>query len=283
MRLFLSLIALLWASFTSAEPLLLGTYVWDRDEKGSGGFSGLEVSADGMDFTAITDRGSIVTGRFIRTDGVITGIDAGPLTGLTDSIGSRFRRDRNDSEGLAIAPDGTIIISFERTHSLRMLEAVGAPTSRAILHPDHAEIAPNASLEALAIGPDGALYTLPERSGRAGWPFHVMRWKDGVWDQPFNIPRRGAFLPVGADIGPDGLLYLLERDFLGIGFRNRIRRFDLTGGAEEHILQTGLGDFDNLEGIAVWHDGNGLRLTLISDNNFQPFQETLFVEYRLTD
>ncbi len=262
---------------------MLGSYSWDRDERDFGGFSGLEVTDDGNHFTALSDRGSIVSGDFIRTNGLITGVQAGPIIVLRDSAGHRFARHKNDTEGLAIAPDGTITISFERTHSLRILDPVGGITSRAILHPHADKIPQNASLEALAVGADGALYTLPERSGRANWPFEVMRWKDGGWTFAFDIPRRGAFLPVGADIGPDGLFYLLERDFMGIGFRNRVRRFDLGGGAEAHVLQTSVGSHDNLEGISVWHDGTDLRLTLISDDNFQPLQETLFVEYRLTE
>jgi hypothetical protein len=282
-RFLLSLIALLWGASAGAEATFLGSYSWDRDERSFGGFSGLEVVEDGNHFTALSDRGSIVRGAFIRTDGLITGVEAGPIILLRDSIGHRFARHKNDTEGLAIAADGTIAISFERTHSLRILDPVSGNMSRAILHPRAGQIQRNASLEALAVGPDGAFYTLPERSGRANWPFEVMRWKDGEWTYAFDIPRRGVFLPVGADIGPDGRFYLLERDFMGVGFRNRVRRFDLAGGAEETILQTGVGGHDNLEGISVWHDGTKLRLTLISDDNFQPLQETLFVEYRLTE
>ena len=141
----------------------------------------------------------------------------------------------------------------------------------------------NSSLEALAIGADGALYTLPERSGLATRPFPVYRLQDSVWDIPFHIPRRGAFLISGADIGPDGLFYVLERDFVGVGFRSRVRRFALDGTDEELILQTGVRTHDNLEGISVWQGASGLRMTLISDDNFRGFQQTQIVEYRLTD
>ena len=76
---------------------------------------------------------------------------------------------------------------------------------------------------------------------------------------------------------------MLERDFLGIGFRSRVRRFDLTGGNEQVLLETRLRAHDNLEGISVWQDEQGLRMTLISDDNFRAFQRTEIVEYRLTD
>ena len=89
---------------------------------------------------------------------------------------------------------------------------------------------------------------------------------------------------VGADIGPDNKLYVLERDFTGIGFRTRVRRFDLDGANEEEVLRTANATHDNLEGIAVWQDdGGAMRITMIADDNFRWFQQTEIVEYRLTD
>ncbi len=145
----------------------------------------------------------------------------------------------------------------------------------------------NSSLETLAIDAEGALYTLPERSGKLSRPFPVYRYRGGTWDQPFSIPRRPPYLPVGGDFGPDGKFYLLERHLNGIfGFQSRVRRFDLgpdqvTG--EKILLETKTGTHDNLEGIAVWQDAEGFtRITMISDDNFKSFQRTEFVEYRLT-
>ena len=41
--------------------------------------------------------------------------------------------------------------------------------------------------------------------------------------------------------------------------------------------------YDNLEGISVWQDAQGIRLTLISDDNFGLLQRTELVEYRVTE
>lgn len=144
----------------------------------------------------------------------------------------------------------------------------------------------NSSLEALAIGPDGALYVLPERSGRLTRPFPVYRYAGGAWTQPFEIPRRGEFLMTGADFGPDGRLYLLERHLASIfGFQTRVRSFRVAENrvSDERVeLVTSTGTHDNLEGIAVWRDAAGrIRLTMVSDDNFRAFQVTEFVEYRL--
>ena len=197
--------------------------------------------------------------------------------------GRALTRAESDSEGLATGADGTIYVSYEWTHGIRNFAAIDTPGSDLMTTPAFDGMQTNASLEALAIDSDGTLYTIPERSGGATQPFPVFRLRNGIWDQPFSLPRRGAFLVAGADIGPDGRLYVLERDFLGIGFRSRVRRFDLTGGSEEVLLETRLRQHDNLEGISIWQDEQGLRMTLISDDNFRAFQRTEIVEYRLTD
>jgi len=273
----------MWALPVQAEPNLIGVYVWDIEDDRFGGFSAIEVLDDGAGFVALSDRAHLLRGRFQRQDGVITGMAVDRIERLRGAFGVPLDRANSDSEGLAIGPDGTIHLSFEWRHGLRSLPAGEMPVTDLIPTPDLDELQTNSSFEALAIGPDGALYTIPERSGRATRPFPVYRYKDGRWDQPFSIPRRDAFLVAGADIGPGGRLYVLERDFVGIGFRSRIRRFALDGTGEETLLTTGPRVHDNLEGISVWEDAQGLRMTLISDDNFRVFQQTEVVEYRLTD
>ena len=39
----------------------------------------------------------------------------------------------------------------------------------------------------------------------------------------------------------------------------------------------------NGEGLSVWQAVDGLRLTMIADDNFRWFQRTEIVEYRVTD
>lgn len=279
LTLFLPAILLALPALSQAE--FIGAYTWSDDDPRFGGFSAIEVT--GNSFVAISDRALFITGTFERSDDQITGITSGPLIPMTGPGGRALTRPESDSEGLAIAPDGTIYVSFEWMHGIRSFADAAAPGSDLMTTSAFDWMQDNASLEALAIDDSGTLYTIPERSGAGNPPFPVYRLKDGVWDQPFTLPRRGSFLVVGADIGPDGLLYVLERDFVGIGFRSRVRRFDLTGAAEAIVLQTRLRSHDNLEGISVWQDDTGLRLTLISDDNLNRFQTTEIVEYRLTD
>lgn len=264
----------------------VGSYEWEQSGPGFGGFSGLELGDDGAAFTAISDRGGIVEGRLIRTDGTITSVEAGPVKDLKGPDNEALGLFRHDAEGLARAPDGTLFISFEGRHRVWRYDDPQGAATELPQHPDFAGLQLNSSLEALAIDPDGSLYTMPERSGRLSRPFPVYRFAGGAWTRAFDMPRRDEFLPVGADFGPDGRLYVLERDFTGVfGFRTRIRSFVVTAtglGDERTVLSTRVGTHDNLEGLSVWRDDTGaIRLTMISDDNFRPFQVTEFVEYRL--
>ena len=284
MRLTLLAAALLGAGPVFAQVEYLGTFVWDDPRRDFGGFSGIEVTDDGAGMVAISDRALIVTARLDRDgDSRITGVTVLTADPLVDTEGRALGLRRGDSEGIAIGADGLIYLAFEGDPRLRVQDGPTGMPRLLPRNPDFAALPSNGALESLAIGPDGALYTIPERSGRANRPFPVHRLRGEVWDIPFAIPRSGSFLVTGADIGPDGMLYVLERDFTGIGFRSRVRRFDMTGGSEETLIETGTGTHDNLEGISVWDDGQDLRLTMIADDNFRFFQQTQIVEYRIRD
>ena len=270
----------------TAETKRLSSAVWTNSDPRFGGFSGLELSDDGKRLTTISDRGGVITtATLIRTDGHLTEISEPQFQRLLRPNG-KPRSEFLDAEELALAVDGTMSISVEGPHH-RIFQAKRDTEfrfDRLPRHPDFAALQPNSSLEALAIGPDGALYTIPERSGRASRPFPVYRLRDGEWDIPFRIPRRGSFLMVGADIGPDERFYVLERHFTGIGFQSRVRRFEMDGTGEETLLETANGTHDNLEGISVWRDAEDhLRMTMISDDNFRFFQQTQIVEYQISD
>ncbi len=268
-----------------ADAVLIGTFAWNLDDARFGGISGIEVSADGATFVAVGDRSFTIEGRFVRNGGPaapVTGIEAGPIMPLGDGAGGTVTGPRGDSEGIAVDAVGNRYLSFEGPDPRVRIESGpdGVPAALP-RNPAFAQYPPNSSLEALAVGPDGVLYTIPERSGMFSRPFPVYRLRNGVWDVAFTIPRIGAFLVSGADIGPDGRFYVLERDFTGYGFRTRVRRFAMDGTDEEVVLQTGALTHDNLEGISVWDDGTGIRLTMVSDDNFRFFQRTEIVEYRV--
>ena len=273
----------------SLPPGFVSAFRWQSNDPLFGGFSAVEVTADGLGFVTLSDKSAHTSGQFVRDAmGRITGIDAEPLRLLHGPDDLPLAKYRTDSEGLVMLPDGRAYISFERNARVLHYGTMAGPGAM-IAQPDaFRQMKRNSGLEALAIDAAGTLYTLPEQSGTMTRPFPVFRFRNGVWDQPFSLPRRGGFLAVGADFGPDGRLYLLERRFHGLaGFASRVRRFTVGPDAirsEQTLLQSPPGLHDNLEGLSVWRDASGaLRLTMISDDNLFFLQRTEIVEYRVPD
>lgn len=269
----------------------VATHVWQADGHDTtfGGFSAIELSKDGNSFHVLSDRGWLRWGKVHRdASGRIKTMETLGHTRLKGSGGNPLPRGRiADSEGMAIGPDGALWISFEGTARVVRYATPESAAQPLPSPPEFARMQFNSSLEALAIADDGTIYTMPERSGALDRPFPVWRYRNGEWEQPFSIQRQGNWLAVGADIGPDGRFYLLERDFKGLlGFQSRVRRFDIAESGRENetvLLHTRPLQFDNLEGISVWNDGAAIRLTMISDNNFNRFQRNEIVEFRLRD
>lgn len=265
----------------------LASFAWTMEDANFGGLSAIEMAEDGLSFLAISDRGTWTRGTVTRdADGRIAGIEAAPMRFLRGRFEAPLDPGRNDSEGLAVAQDGTVYISFEHVARVLRYDQIDGPAANLYTPREFSSLQENSALEALAIAADGTLYTLPERSGDLDRPFPIWRYRDGKWDQPFGLRRDGGFLAVGADIGPDGRFYLLEREFHGItGFASRVRSFTLseTGMSDERTeFISAVGTHDNLEGISVWRDAGGaIRLTMISDDNFYFFQTTEIVEYRI--
>ena len=278
------LVLALWPIQAVAEVVeFIGLYEWDTESVI--GISGIEVSDDGNGFVAVSDRGWWLTGNFIRSGEVISGIDVSRLEPIIGSDGrpvsARRVGDWSDAEGLAIAPDGTAWVSFERwAHVWRFPQVFG----RAQGIPDHPTFydhADNWQLEAAAIAPDGTIYVFSEKPLVEGFPIYRLG-TNNQWTIEGYLPEQEVFAMVGADFDADGSIYILERKLIvGLWWQNRIRHVRLDG-TQDTILWTGeRGEYRNLEGISVWQDEKGKRLTLVSDNNARGV--TQFVEFRLTD
>lgn len=264
------------------DTTLLGRFVIPAEGDTYGGFSAIHISNDGGEMIAVSDREGFVTGTISRNASgniidittskmqAINGYDPNPPFGV------------EDAEGIAVANDGTIYVSFEKDHRVG---AFASPTAREQTIPKvpiFEPVSDNGSFEALAIDSDGALYVIPERTRRRRDPFPILRFQDGEWDQPFFLPRNHPYFVTGADFGPQGRLYVLERHFSGYGFYSRVRRIDFETATAETILDTRFGTHGNLEGISIWENQQGETImTLIADNNFRLFLSNEIAEYRI--
>ncbi|MFT6105419.1 MAG: hypothetical protein ACJA1E_001852 [Paracoccaceae bacterium] len=252
---------------------------WQQDWPEFGGWSGLDVTDNGQQFSVISDGSALAHGTFTRTNGTLSGVQAtfDRFIVTPDPFDPNNRRLR-DAEGIALTRSGTLLVSFEQETRILRLAPDGRFLDAFEMSHDLLAIRDNTGLEALAIDDEGTVYALPERATDT---LAVYRYRWGRWDIVTKLARGVGWRAVGADIGPDGRLYLLERRFFMGGFASQIRRFDLESPDPEGetLYKSALGTHGNLEGLAVWQDTAGrMRLVSVSDNNHFWFQRTEFVE-----
>ena len=260
---------------------LIGAFRLDGIGRNDAGLSGLHVSADGGTFLGLDDRSFLHEAAILHEDGRPVGL--GPVTerALRQSDGRPMYA--SDSEGLAALPDGRLAVSYEGLNAILVHDPanrwIGTPLSR----PTRLIRLPNnKGLEALAAFPGGDLLAIAEASrfGR-----HAV-WRvtpDGVWTPLDGLRSPGAFRPVGADVGPDGRLWLLERAWhLPLRFATRVRTFRVEEDRlsdPRTVLETRTGEWGNFEGISVRAAPEGTVVALVSDDNGKWFLAAHYAEF----
>ena len=257
-----------------------------------GGLSGLSVTADGR-LAAVTDRGHRFTARIVRdAAGRLVDLVEGSLAPLADTQGRPLTGHWRDAEALERLPGGDWLVSFEGRHRVwRYAAGSGGPDgpARPFPTPDAlARVPLNGGLEALAPLPDGRVLMLAEDLTR-GDGAHA-GWLVGDETRSFGYRPAPDFKPTDAALLPDGDLLVLTRFFSLIGgFKARLERVSagtlaagavLRGTLVAHIAPPLTAD--NFEGVAVARDADGGTLVyLLSDDNFNAFQRTLLLLFRL--
>jgi hypothetical protein len=288
---------------TSGKLAYRGGVMLSSDDERFGGFSGLAISADGRDVLAVSDDGWWFEAKVTYRNNRLADVSEAVLRPLLDGQGRRSKSKRNrDAEALALDPSGDIdaaaFVGFEmRPHIEKFdLGKKGfAATPVRIRAP--AEIAKgpfNQQLEALGrltSGPwKGSLIAISEKnldkSGNIrGWIF------DDGKSGGFAVRRFEDYAITDLAVLPDGSILTLERSYMLGGFPGMaIRHFpaaDLHPGSTivPDLVFVGRQPFyliDNMEGIAVHKANDELRITVISDDNYnRGVQHTLLLQFAL--
>jgi len=269
---------------TAASLNLRGSYYWQSSKAEFGGLSGIAMSNEGTRVSAISDRGAIFLGNVERRDGLITGVSAVERYTLQDEDGNPPALFLQNAEGLSADVDGSFYVAYEGWARVWLYKHPDALPEWLHVWDRFWDLIGNSGFEALAQDGNGDLYVISEQTDNGTFPVFI--YNGDVWSKGTSIPQMDGFRISGADFGPDGALYVVERKFSWFrGFATRIRRLELNGAGiakDTRLLDSPFGELDNSEGIDLWQDADGTTIvTLLSDDNFSPFQKTLITEFEL--
>lgn len=275
----------------------LAGYQLSAPHQGWGGFSDLELTPDGAELRAVSDRGFYLRlplaygadGRLLpprRSDlARLIGPDGQPMTGKRAA----------DAEAMARLDDGALLIAFEQRHRLLRYPPGQPPTSArptAFPPPEGIKrLPPNGGIEALTALGQGRLLAVAEDPPEGDVVGTAWLREGGAWHR-LSIARNLLFRPTAAALLPGGDVLLLER------------RFTLIGGAAARLSRIPAGTIrpgavlepaalaeiaspltvDNYEGVAAGRGPGGETVVyLISDDNTNPLQRTLLMQFRLIE
>jgi hypothetical protein len=264
-----------------AEPEFLGQIAID----GVAGLSGIVMTEGGGRLTGVTDRGRLITAHMRRDfDGRPVAVADLSATPLLNAKGAEVTPFQSDAEDLAARPDGTLFVAFESYTRVMGLDA-GTGRTRSLHRWDlFKPLWGNEGFEALVALPGGRLLAILEACDSAAGGYRTYLGTGMNWPPGPVFPSDCEFSASGADLGPDGKIWLLERQVgLTLAVTSRVSRYAPDGSTgPDTVLQTRSGDFGNLEGISLWDDASGRRvMSLVSDSGDLPFGSTYLVEYRL--
>jgi hypothetical protein len=270
----------------------LAGFVLHRKDDRFRELSGLAIDAAGRTLLAVTDEGDRVRiPLFHGPDGRITGFGYATLGPLPGDDGRPLDGRDGGAEGLT--PYGTgFAVSFEDPNRVALYpDGLDAP-SRILAGPAALGRMPtNQGLEGIAGLPDGSLVGLVEGERGPGEHAGVLVAPDGSLAR-FVYRTEEDFKPTDIALLPDGSLLVLERRFqasnpLGIAARLiRLAREAIAPGAvvegrEEAFFALPL-SIDNFEGLAAREGPGGATLLyIVSDDNFNPLQRTILLQFRL--
>lgn len=262
-----------------------GVAMTSRGSDHFGGLSDLSLTQDGK-FTAVTDGGDLLTGHLVLDHDRLVGIDQARLQTLTGLDGQPLSSKRQgDAEGIVRWPNGDRMVSFERDQRIWLYPADGV-APKVLPKPDIA-MGDNDGIEGLSLAPSQGrdAYWVGVEPGTV-W---LCRLKS-VCVEHTNLPKPPAGYRLSAlHEAPNGDLLLLFHNWNATLKISSIVLEIVRDPASAHprivdeLKLTPPLSVDNFEGIeAMARKGGGLRLYLLSDDNFSKTQRNLFMAFDWT-
>ncbi|MDO1560172.1 esterase-like activity of phytase family protein [Brevundimonas sp. 2R-24] len=251
------------------------------------GLSDIDFAADGRTFWSIVDEGLLVRGRVVLdAQGRLTGVEGIETRPLTDPDGqSLIPKYLADAEGMALTPDGELLVSFEREHRVWRYDPDDGRWLGERVIPDFA-FPENDGMEGIAAARLQGAYWATGENG--GWWLCRIEACETVMAPPAAAPGEDALRVTSLDANPVAdTIFVLERAYHASRNTNTIRISQLHGADQsranpwERLAEfTAPATVDNFEGIAaVRRPDGGVRLYILSDDNFNPGQRTLLMAF----
>ena len=261
-----------------------------------GGWSDLHVTPDNHTLTTISDLGSWLTASIeYDSSGNLVGLGQARIGSLRGLDGKPLAsKVEADAEGMASMSDGSWLVSFERHHRIWRYPTLDGVPVAINLPEDFARQPENGGVEALTVLPDGRIVAISEEHSMTpglltGWIGQPSAEGHYSWTA-FQYTKIPDFNPTALTQLPDGGFVMLERAFdVARGVRVRVMRFEATElqpgstiRARELARLASPVAVDNLEGVAATKGPRGETLLwLISDDNFNPLQRNLLLQFEL--
>ncbi len=252
-----------------------------------GGLSDLKIAPDG-DMISESDQGDLLRAHIVLdANGRLADLDHARMSALTGEDGQPLQtKTEADSEGVALWPDGDLMVSFERDHRIWLYPAAGGPPQTLPRPP--VAMPDNQGMEGLALAPSQA----PDAYwvGIEGGSIWLCRLKADCrqWSGLPSPPLGYRLTSLGET--PWGDFVVVHHSYNPFDRSSRIIVSVLglpktPDGRPTLKAQLKLApplSVDNFEGVAaVKSPTGGLRLYLISDDNFSSHQRTLLFAFDL--
>ena len=272
-----------------------------------GGISGL-IMPDHDRLIAVTDHGSWLKARLVYRDGRLAGLADAEMAPLLGADGKPLAaQGARDAESLTRIGD-VFYVGIERVERILRFafdkQGFAARGADIPVPDDFKSFGKNGSLECLVSPPPGQPYAgklivVTERVYDAAGHHRAfvldpaIKQKDGnAGVVRFSLKRSDEFDITDCTMLPPGDVLVLERRYSPArGVAMRIRRVALKAIEEgaladgAKLIEADLGyQIDNMEAIAVTQNAAGETIvTVVSDDNFAPFQRSLILQFALVE
>jgi hypothetical protein len=282
---------------TVGDLRFVAGWMLTSDDPDFGGISAMAlVDEEGGDgFVAVGDAGGVF--RFALDEaGAISRADIGALPAgpMPEGGGEIEKRDR-DAEAMAHDPaTGRFWVGFERANGVWRYDSGFAGSDAHYRPAEMAGWPDNGGPEAMVRLPDGRFLVFSEE-GEGPQGSNAVLLFAGDPSEPGPSPVRLGYRPPGAHritdaaLLPDGRLLILNRHFSlveGVSIIVSVADIgDLAQGGIIEARQVARIDppltIDNMEALAIGEREGRTIVWMASDDNFNPLQRTLLLEFEL--